>query len=161
MIAAVGCDNLHVRSVDDQPIGLPALSLVVDAHDLVDRKPVAGEDQYRLMLVDGAHNIIYSSVVTLFYPSFFDKSINISVFPNPTNSSITLSMVQDDKTGYFKTDNFNVKIVNAFGVVVKTATMQQPGWNANVSELKPGTYIVQVTNSSNKSLIGVTSFVKD
>jgi len=152
------------RSTDKGKTFLPIGSLQSNSeskYDLVDKTPVAGENQYRLKLVDIDNNITYSNVATLFYASVAENSVNLSVFPNPTTSSINVSIVHDEKMGHFKLEAYDVKIVNSFGAVVKKGTSQDASWHANIGNLLPGTYMVQVTNSSSNALIGVASFVKD
>ncbi|WP_426670216.1 hypothetical protein ACPPVU_03010 [Mucilaginibacter sp. McL0603] len=55
---------------------------------------------------------------------------------------------------------YNIITVNASGQIVKTATTSQINWQANVSGLLPGTYVLQVVNSSDNSLVGKGTFVK-
>jgi hypothetical protein len=50
--------------------------------------------------------------------------------------------------------------MSANGLIVKTANSSQPSWQDNVSNLLPGTYIIQVVNNYDKSLIGKSKFVK-
>jgi hypothetical protein len=114
---------------------------------------------------------------------------NISVYPNPANSVINLAIkggaapisvqpvsptpnlsalqavnsspslaatiVQDNGTAMY-----SIKIISITGAVIKTATSAQPNWQDNVSDLLPGTYIIQVTNNANKSIIGQSTFIK-
>jgi hypothetical protein len=54
----------------------------------------------------------------------------------------------------------NLIIVNAQGLVVKTSTTSQTNWQANLSNLMQGTYVLQVVNSSDNSLVGKGTFVK-
>jgi hypothetical protein len=121
-----------------------------------------GENQYRVKAMDLNNNATYSNIAKLYYKSAPDYSINISLYPNPTSSSINLTISQgDNKLGHFKVDSYSIKIVNSFGMIVKRDVSKQPKWNASVGDLQPGTYVVQVTNSSNDSLVGIGSFVKD
>jgi archaellum component FlaG (FlaF/FlaG flagellin family) len=60
-----------------------------------------------------------------------------------------------------KVSAYHIRIINALGAVVKESTFQQTSWNANVSNLKPGSYLVQVTNNNDKSLVGIANFVKN
>ncbi|MBS1529599.1 MAG: hypothetical protein JSU01_04790 [Bacteroidetes bacterium] len=143
-----------------QPVGSQQ-SNSAGSYDLADKNPLAGENQYRLKLIDVSNNITYSNVATLFYTSAPVNSVNLSIFPNPTSSSINLSIAQDDKMGSFRIEAYDVKIVNSFGVVVKRGTSREASWHANIGDLQPGTYMVQVTNRNSQNLIGVTSFVKD
>lgn len=152
------------RSTDKGQTFLPMGSLQSNStgsYSLVDKNPVKGENQYRLELLDINNNTSYSNIATLFYASVFNNPVNLTIYPNPTASSITLSVAQDDKFSSFKIDSYDIKIVNTFGIVVKKGTSQQASWYANIGDLQPGTYMVQVTNSSSKALIGIASFVKD
>jgi hypothetical protein len=91
-----------------------------------------------------------------------NNSVNIRVYPNPTTSAINLSILQDNsKLANFKVDSYSIKIVNSFGMIVKEAISKQSDWKGNVGDLQPGTYMVQVTNGANSSLVGIASFVKD
>jgi len=152
------------RSIDKGQNFLPIGSLQSNStgsYNIVDKNPAKGEDQYRLKLLDINNNISYSNIATLFYTSVPNNSVNLTIYPNPAASSITLSVAQEQKLSSFKPDSYDIKIVNVFGVVVKNGTSQQTSWHASISDLQPGTYMVQVTNTANKSLIGITSFVKD
>ncbi|MGZ3944346.1 MAG: T9SS type A sorting domain-containing protein [Mucilaginibacter sp.] len=152
------------RSTDKGQSFLPIGSLQsnnTNSYNIVDKNPVKGENQYRLKLLDVNDNISYSNIATLFYSSVLNNSINLTIYPNPTTSSINLSVAQDEKFSNFKIDPYDIEIVNSFGIVVKKGTSQQPSWHANIGNLQPGSYMVQVTNSKNQSLIGITSFVKE
>jgi len=46
-------------------------------------------------------------------------------------------------------------------MVVKEGKAEQSVWHANIGDLRPGTYMVQVMNSNNENLVGTVSFVKD
>ncbi|HVV55249.1 MAG TPA: T9SS type A sorting domain-containing protein, partial [Mucilaginibacter sp.] len=86
---------------------------------------------------------------------------NITVYPNPTASVINLTMNQGHDIVFGKIDSYKIRIVNSFGTVVKEDVSRQPNWRANIGDLRPGTYLVQVTNGRNNSLVGTASFVKD
>jgi hypothetical protein len=77
----------------------------------------------------------------------------------PTN---TLSGIQSvNKNPGLKSNlSYAIKIVSASGNVVKTATSSQPTWQNDVTTLLPGTYIVQVLNNADHSVVGKTTFVK-
>jgi trimeric autotransporter adhesin len=152
------------RSTDKGQTFLPIGSMQsnkTNSYDIVDKSPVKGENQYRLKLLDINDNISHSNIATVFYASVPNNHVNLTIYPNPAASSINLSVAQDKNFSSFKTDAYDVKIVNTFGLVVKKGKSQQASWHANIGDLLPGTYMVQVTNSRSKTLIGVTSFVKD
>jgi len=143
-----------------QPIG-SAQATGAGSYNLVDKYPVTGENQYRLKLYDINSNTTYSKVATLFYTVGRRNVVsNISIYPNPTSSVINLTIEQNTFTDFGKT-TYNIKIVNSFGTVVKEGKADESIWHANIGDLRPGTYMVQVTNSGNKNLVGTVSFVKD
>ena len=126
------------------------------SYDLLDRHPATGINEYRLKLIDVNDSLRYSNIATLSYGMFNNLS-KISIFPNPAANVINLTMTQSTK----EQGNYHIKIVSSEGLVVKQSVSQQPNWRANIGDLRPGTYLVQVTNGSNKSLVGIASFVKD
>lgn len=56
--------------------------------------------------------------------------------------------------------SYNIKIINITGAIIMSATTSSPTWQDNVSNLTPGTYIIQVFNNTDKSLAGKNTFVK-
>ena len=52
--------------------------------------------------------------------------------------------------------NFNIRIMNSSGVLVKQIASAQNQWQGNVSNLLTGTYIIEVVNNKDKSLVGQT-----
>jgi hypothetical protein len=122
-------------------------------YSLLDKAPVMGQNLYRLKQEDLNNTITYSNVIPITY-SFFDTKI--SVYPNPTADVINLTINPN-----LKVAAYSVRIINSSGTVVKENISQQATWNANISYLKPGSYLVQVTNNNDKSVIGIASFVKN
>ncbi|MDB5142329.1 MAG: hypothetical protein JWQ66_1042, partial [Mucilaginibacter sp.] len=80
----------------------------------------------------------------------------ISVYPNPTANFINLAINPN-----LKVAAYSIRIINSSGTVVKENVSQQANWSANISNLRPGSYLVQVTNNNDKSIIGIASFVKN
>jgi hypothetical protein len=137
-------------------------------------------DKYRLKMEDIYGAISYSKVVSLNY-SISNKdntSNNIIVYPNPATGFINvtinpgavsltsnLSPLQtlDITPGLSTTNgspNYGIKIINITGSVIKTGTSSSNDWQANVGNLSPGTYIIQVVNNDNNSLVGKSTFIK-
>ncbi len=127
-------------------------------YSLLDKNPAAGPNMYRLEIEDLNDSISYSKVVTLNYGSGSGLNDNVLIYPNPAKSTINLTITP------LSTANpnpvYNIIIVNAQGLVVKTATTSQTNWQTNLSTLMPGTYVLQVVNSSDNSLVGKGTFVK-
>jgi len=64
---------------------------------------------------------------------------SISVFPNPTSSTISVKL-----NNGILFNNSIVKIYNSIGVLVKTETMDSQEKQINVSELPAGVYIISI-----------------
>ena len=57
-------------------------------------------------------------------------------------------------------DTYHILVTNSSGSIVKEATVTQPYWQDNISNLLNGTYLIQVVNNKNNSVVGETKFVK-
>jgi len=146
-------------------------------YSLLDKSPDLN-DQYRLKIEDLNGTITYSAVVTLGYSS---NSVvnNMNVYPNPATNSINLNIKPTNslpsnlsalqvlgstpslvRSQNISTQSYNIKIISITGTVIKTALSSLPDWHDNVSTLTPGTYIIQVTNASDNSVVGKSTFVK-
>ena len=135
----------------------------------IDPNPVIGNNTYRLQQSDIAGNLSYSSPVTIIYTPTGATGA-ISVYPNPAMNVINLTVNQNSTAVNAQGDesitrtitnaSYSIKIINITGMVVKAATSAQPDWQDDVSGLSPGTYIIQVLNNSNKTLVGKSTFVK-
>ena len=150
-------------------------------YSFLDRNPLRNAtDQYRLKLEDLAGTISYSKVVALQYSSLNDNDANkISIYPNPTSGIVNLSIagpynpsskslfVAQELNTQAGTNNnqsnsqsYEIRIMNITGILVRTAKSSQHSWRDNLSSLSPGTYIIQVLNSSDRSVVGKGTFVK-
>ena len=151
-------------------------------YSFVDKDPLA-TDQYRLKLQDLNGAISYSNVVTLVYGNSANAAAGfISVYPNPASGVINLAINKNEgnslntnlpalqnlsvSPGLISTQSiaaiqsYSIKIINIAGSVIKTSTSSQIVWQGNVSNLTPGTYIIQVTNNATNRLVGKSTFVK-
>jgi trimeric autotransporter adhesin len=142
-------------------------------YSYLDKAPLTGNNLYRLKLVDLNGSVTYSKVVTLRYDNASSLA-NISVYPNPAKNTLNLTINQvlnasstslqavSSVTPLAATFNtvYSIKIVNNTGTVIKTTTTTQLDWQTDVSNLLPGTYIIQVINDQDKSLVGRAEFVK-
>ena len=55
---------------------------------------------------------------------------------------------------------YGIKIVSMTGAVLKQTTSSSPNWQSDVSSYMPGTYVIQVVNSKDNSMVGKGTFVK-
>ncbi|AYL96300.1 T9SS type A sorting domain-containing protein [Mucilaginibacter celer] len=124
---------------------------------LVDKTPVTGLNQYRLKQIDLNGGINYSNIVPLMYTAQPQQEISkISLYPNPT-VDIVRTEVQPNGESRVK---YKINITNVEGKIMASTTSSQPQWQNNVSSFAPGTYIMQVLNSGDNSIIGFKKFIK-
>lgn len=122
-----------------------------------DKTPNAGNNIYRLKQVDLFGNITYSALVNIYY----DKSGNVNMFtlyPNPTAETINVNVTYG-KTSSATTGSYKLNIYDAAGTLVTQRTSANSSWSENVSQFKPGVYIVELTENGGNSL-GKAKFVK-
>ncbi len=100
------------------------------------------------------NNITYSSIADVQIANQTTRTV--SVYPNPASSVINLCI--DTKSA--DPETFNIRISNSSGVLVKNAVSLTPNWQDNVSNLLTGTYLIQVVNNKDNSLVGEAKFVK-
>ncbi|MGZ3834677.1 MAG: T9SS type A sorting domain-containing protein [Mucilaginibacter sp.] len=129
-----------------------------NSYGLLDKSPVIGQNLYRLKQEDLNNTITYSSIITVAYSGKSNNLVkdNISVYPNPAKTSISLTI--DPKSNAVTT--YKIEIANSFGLLVKQSTTSQAVWQSDVNDLLPGTYIVKVFNNSDHTLVGNTKLVK-
>jgi len=143
------------------------------SYNLWDTKP-GSVDQYRLRTEDLNGAITYSNIVTLMYSNTDNLAKNgISLYPNPAKAQINLNITPafsstatpnniggNNLAVLPPTNNtYSIKIVNATGIIVKTASTKNTNWQNDVSTLLPGTYVLQVSDKDN-NLVGERTFVK-
>ncbi len=151
-------------------------------YSFLDKNPVqTTTDRYRLKLEDLDGTITYSNVVPLQYTNLSDNGTSnaLTVYPNPTSGMVNLSIDQNAAIasdlsalqslssapgligGKTASSNvYEIKIISINGAVIKTVTSSQPNWQGNFTGLVPGTYIIQVINNKDNSLVGKSTFVK-
>ena len=75
---------------------------------------------------------------------------------------VTCNLFIDQNT-MWPLNNFNtydIEIMSTGGSVVRSAISSQPSWQDNIGNLTPGTYIVEIFNNYDKSVVGKSKFVK-
>ena len=126
-------------------------------YSLVDPEPQKGSNWYRLKSEDYNSTITYSNIVNeQFQDNGNDKSSRLTLYPNPAVNTINLTIApkSSDKTTY------GIRISNGTGLVVKYATISDVNWQNNISELLTGTYLIEVVDNKDNSIVGQTKFVK-
>ncbi|MGZ3777336.1 MAG: T9SS type A sorting domain-containing protein, partial [Mucilaginibacter sp.] len=133
-------------------------SVNLGTYSLLDNRPIVGQNLYRLKQIDINNNITYSKVVLVAYSNQSNSLAknNVSLFPNPSTSNVTLGVLTDNISGL----TYDVRITNSAGFVVKQTTTNQPNLQLNVSDWLPGTYLVKVLNTKDQSEVGTTKLIK-
>ncbi|QEC75351.1 T9SS type A sorting domain-containing protein [Mucilaginibacter ginsenosidivorax] len=122
-----------------------------------DKTPNTGNNIYRLKQVDLFGNITYSALVSIYY----DKSGNASMFtlyPNPTTETINVNVTYG-KTSSAATGSYKLNIYDVTGSLISQKTADNSSFSQNVSEFKPGVYIVELKDNQGSSL-GKAKFLK-
>ena len=141
-------------------------------YGFLDQVPPIGANTYRLKIVDLNGSISYSNIVTLMYTTGTTGIVknNILIYPNPAKNALNVTIIPPFASAVNPTKGggasspiagiYGIKMVNSLGIVVKTATTTQENWQTDVSNLVPGTYIIQVVNNYDNSVIGKAGFIK-
>jgi len=123
-------------------------------YNFVDNSPSYGDNQYRLKQVDIDNNTTYSGIADVQIANVDNRTV--SLYPNPASSVINLCI--DTKSA--GTNSFNIRISNSSGILIKDVVSSTANWQDNVSNLLTGTYLVQVINKKDNTLVGQAKFVK-
>jgi hypothetical protein len=128
------------------------------SYSFLDKDPANGTSLYRLQQEDINNTISYSKIVTIQYSNLSNQLAGgkINVFPNPSSGTINLAI----NTGTANAAVYRIRVLSSSGLVVKDITSSQATWQGNVSDLRPGTYVIRVINNSTQDLVGENKFVK-
>jgi hypothetical protein len=124
-----------------------------NTYSFIDRSPLAGTNTYRLKQNDIYNAISFSNPVSvqLLDPASDDL---LKVYPNPAVEQIKV---------YFNTAepqaSYKAKIYDYAGRLVIQSTMQNSNWSQYVGQLKPGSYVFELSKSTGE-FIGRTKFIK-
>lgn len=121
-----------------------------------DKTPNTGNNVYRLKQVDLFGNITYSAPVNVYYDNSGNASL-FSLYPNPTVEKINVNVT------YGKTNTtastYKLTIYDVTGMMVLQKTTDSSTFSENVSQFKPGVYVVELKDKSGSSL-GKAKFMK-
>jgi hypothetical protein len=132
-------------------------------YSFLDKNPVVATDHYRLKLVNLDGTVTYSKIVTLMYSTLSNNIADnaVNIYPNPAKDNINVSITPGTLWFANTSDySFNIVITGSNGTIVKKAISSQLEWQDNVASLLPGSYVVQIVNNKDKSVVGKTKFVK-
>jgi hypothetical protein len=128
-------------------------SNVTSYYDLMDTRPLSGNNYYRLKTTDKDGSVSYSSIINV----FFGKSFNADVRPNPVRNDLKIVTFADENM------DINIRVFDMTGKEVMNVPM---GINKNtdsnsidVTQLLPGVYNIRFENV-NHSLLENRKFVK-
>ena len=132
------------------------LSSGVGSYSLLDKDPLKDANLYRLKQVDFNNTISYSNVVEVDFNGNNNIAGHLNCYPNPAFTNIHLSFDPKNPGNI----SYDVKVTNSSGMIVRYAVITEPNWQANVSNLLTGTYLIQVTDKKDNSVVGQAKFVK-
>ncbi|GAB2687632.1 hypothetical protein GCM10027037_07390 [Mucilaginibacter koreensis] len=122
-------------------------------YSYIDRNPVAGLNDYRLVQNDINNHVSYSMVISVDNTLLTDQNL-MRIYPNPAVQTINLT-VKSTEAG-----NCAANIYNTAGQLMMRRQVNTTVSAYDVSPLKPGTYMIQLTRS-NGELIGQSKFIKN
>ncbi|MFD2144891.1 T9SS type A sorting domain-containing protein [Mucilaginibacter antarcticus] len=131
-------------------------------YSIQDNFPVYGINIYRLRQRDFTDNVTYSMNLKvdhkIFEPTVGNTNINsnATVYPNPASHSINIAMSNNIPAG-----KYNIAITNTWGLKVKEGHTSGPHWQSEVSDLRPGLYMVTITSNTDNKIIGYNKFLKN
>jgi len=122
-------------------------SKVTENYEYVHLSPVAGNNLYRLKMIDADNTYSFSRIVS----AKFDNLSAVSVYPNPATDHIKVNAGSDKLAG--------VKIYNIAGILVKDVTPDSEN-EIDLTGLAQGGYIVKITNISGITTIKRIQVIK-
>ncbi len=128
-------------------------------YEFIDNSPnLNGKNFYRLRQEDFNGTITFSKAIPITFVNGSNvTSALISLYPNPSSSTINISI---DKVDPDVTPLYSITITGSAGKVINKVSISQNSWQGDISKLTPGTYYLQVINETNKKVIGKTRFIK-
>ena len=133
-------------------------------YSLLDKSPPTATDWYRLKLEDLNGAITYSKPIQLMYSNMSNNLLSnaVSVYPNPATNTINVSLTSSAIKLQNASNNgsFAITITGSNGIVVKKAVASKTDWQGAIGNLLPGSYVVQVVNNQDNTVVGKSKFVK-
>ncbi|HEY8781217.1 MAG TPA: T9SS type A sorting domain-containing protein [Mucilaginibacter sp.] len=179
-----GYTNFTVERSADGGLTYDAINMITSdslgTYSFLDKTPVTtGTDQYRLKIGDLNGAVSYSDVITLRYSNTNIAHNSINIYPNPASGIINFSIAANDVSFTNSTSqqtlngiseavtaqntesaSYGIKIISLAGVVIKTTTTNSQNWRTDISNLLPGTYIIQMIKNGQGGIAGKGTFIK-
>jgi hypothetical protein len=149
--------NFQIEREDGSKAFVSLSSLQSDGkgtYTYLDKSPLAGTNIYRLQQDDAFGNITYSNTVTVNFSNNGVPNETMSLYPNPASSQFHITINTDVPATVI------LKITNAIGQTMIYSEMDGNNIQQSVSNLLPGSYVVQVTDKATQKVIGVKKFIK-
>lgn len=124
------------------------------SYAFTDDAPYAGDNYYRLKMIDLDASFEYSDIIHIYIQQNFISDIH--VFPNPATATLSLSLFSENNQDY------NLQITDMAGREVLNNTLSVSDGNnmiqVPVAQLASATYFLQLTDAAGNSYI--TKFIK-
>lgn len=104
---------------------------------------------------DAYENIAYSDIITIENAAPASKE-TIRLYPNPTVSQFQMDIKNTGFTG----SEVHIMMTNTSGKIFLDKNISSSDLTQNVSNLLPGSYVVELSDPSTKKIIGRKKFIK-
>jgi len=153
--------NFTVERSTDNGLTFRVLDTVTSSglgsYSFADKNPIIGQNIYKLKQEDFNNTTTYSDAVVVSFSDFREPpGGSLGLFPNPVLNQLNLVITPRP----VEATSFQIRIFNISGFLVRQASSMQNNWQGDVGDLKPGTYIIKVSDLRDNSLVGNTKFVK-
>ena len=155
----VNFSHYNVQKSNDGKIFTPFAKVKATgagAYEIMDEKPSAGQNYYRLEMVDTDGKRKYSNIVSV---SFDTKGTTMSIYPNPVQgNTLTVDMSVNNDS------EFTFTVTDIAGR--NRLTSQQKAVQGNnqlpldISTLEKGIYFISARNAVNNEFVKVMRFIK-
>jgi hypothetical protein len=136
----------RMKSTDWETIGnvdAKGESAVKQTYDFTDKEPKAGENLYRLKMIDRDGTFAYSRISSATFEQ--GQGLETYIYPNPVSDQL-----------YLKTADWSlVRTVSIFDTAGKTvySSGEKPSEVVDVKNLQPGMYLVRVTQKDGATTV--------
>ncbi|MBX7226471.1 MAG: T9SS type A sorting domain-containing protein [Chitinophagales bacterium] len=130
---------------------------IEQSYDFIDNFPLAGDNYYRLRIIDNDGSIAYSKAILINVPEVPTVQSGIlSIYPNPTSGQLTVKFQSEE------TSSYQFTLVNVIGQILLNESKQvEEGINTfelNVQDYAQGVYLIHFKDGAGNNFEG--KFVK-